>query len=57
MPRVNRIEEAVSKIQREIEDAVELLDDEEYVAVMDEIASYCESSAEAKREEWHNEAE
>lgn len=43
--------EAITKLQREISHATEHLTDEEYVEVMDDIESYCQTSAAPKREE------
>ncbi len=51
MAKKSPVDEAVAEIQRTLDDAVENLNDEDYLEVLDQIASYCESYAEAKREE------
>ena len=47
----NKVTAAITKLQREISLATAHLTDEEYVEVMDDIESYCQTSAAAKREE------
>ena len=47
----DKVTESITRLQREISLATAHLTDEEYVEVMDDIESYCQTSAVAKREE------